>query len=297
MALLASEVTNWCAIAIGVGAAAVAAWQLLKIGNQLRLSAETNVSSAYAVVSDRMAALRDLLDANDAALYPYFYDGLDPDDEQERPNKNVLDLACEAIVDFADVCVEQRKSIPHAEMDWSTWDAYFRHLYQNSPILRRFLRDNQDFYPDYLMSVFGYIVVRVEHTGEVTSEWQVAESPDGLRGYPWMRTWLITKICDKNAETHRLEAAVEASDPNASTIIVRCKWTGVHNTSQDDLDTVLYSWVLWQLTASPRWQTASIIVGERTVRTERLMSPTWRHRLAGPQREGYLAPKLPFDSR
>jgi hypothetical protein len=63
MSFLASEVTNWCAIAIGVGAAAVAAWQLLKIGNQLRLTAETNLSSAYAVVSERMAALRDLLAA------------------------------------------------------------------------------------------------------------------------------------------------------------------------------------------------------------------------------------------
>ena len=29
MSLLASEVTNWCEIAIDVGAAAVAAWQLL----------------------------------------------------------------------------------------------------------------------------------------------------------------------------------------------------------------------------------------------------------------------------
>jgi hypothetical protein len=40
-----------------------------------------------------------------------------------------------------------------------------------------FLRENKDFHPDHLMSVFGYIIVRKEHTGEVVSEWHVAESP------------------------------------------------------------------------------------------------------------------------
>jgi hypothetical protein len=133
----------------------------------------------------------------------------------------VLQLACEAIVDFADVCVEQRNSIRHAEMDWSTWDAYFRYLFQNSPVLQRFLRENKDFYPDYLTSVFGYIVVRVEHTGEVASEWQVEESEEGLQGYPWIRTWLITKIRkdkDKSGNTTTLEAAVQAPDRVATTV-------------------------------------------------------------------------------
>jgi hypothetical protein len=51
--------------------------------------------------------------------------------------------------------------------------------------VRPFLRENKDFHPDYLMSVFSYIIVRKEHTGEVVSEWHAAESEDGLVGYPW----------------------------------------------------------------------------------------------------------------
>ena len=91
-------------------------------------------------------------------------------------------MACEAIADFADVCVEQRKSITRGEMDWSTWDAYFRYLYRSSPVLQAFLRENQDFYPDYLMSVFGYIVVREERTGVVQSEWRVDDRKIGTTG-------------------------------------------------------------------------------------------------------------------
>ena len=306
MTLLASAITDWVTLAFAGVATLVAAWQFPKIGNQLRLAAETNLSSAYAVVSERMAALRDLLADNDAALYPYFYSGLDPDDEQapsslERPSEDVLQLACEAIVDFADVCVEQRKSIPHGEMDWSTWDAYFRYLYQQSPVLRGFLRENKDFYPDYLTSVFGYIVVRKEHTGVVLSEWQVEESEDGLQGYPWMRAWVITKIPDEDdetTETKRLEAAVQAPEERASTIDVLFTWSGIDAT--DELESVLYSWVLWQLKSSSRWRNANILVENQSPRTERLQSIPLSRRLfgpRGPQREAFLPPKIPFGSR
>jgi hypothetical protein len=84
MTLLASAFTDWVTLAFAGVARLIAAWQLPKIGNQLRLAAETNVSSAYSVVSERMASLRDILAADDAALYPYFYSGLDPDDEHDR---------------------------------------------------------------------------------------------------------------------------------------------------------------------------------------------------------------------
>jgi hypothetical protein len=307
MTLLASAFTDWVTLAFAGVATLIAAWQLPKIGNQLRLAAETNVSSAYSVVSERMASLRDILAADDAALYPYFYSGLDPDDEHDRslpkrPNEDVLQLACEAIVDFADVCVEQRNSIRHAEMDWSTWDAYFRYLFQNSPVLQRFLRENKDFYPDYLTSVFGYIVVRVEHTGEVASEWQVEESEEGLQGYPWIRTWLITKIRkdeDKSGNTTTMEAAVQAPDRVATTVGVQFTWEDVDARERDALEPVLYSWVLWQLKSSNRLQTANI-VDDRSTRYALLGPITWRRRLFGPRRrprERFLAPEVPTISR
>jgi len=198
MILFASTTTAEWLTAYGTVAAAgfaliatiVAVWQLPRIAGELTLAAQTNVSQAYAVVAERSAALRDLLANNEADLYPYFYERLRPHSKRERsfpkpPNEGTLQLACEAIVDFADVCVEQRKSIPGADMDWSTWDAYFRDLYQHSPVLKQFLRDNKDFYPDYLTTVFGYIVVRDEQTGNVKSEWKVSEKRRGeMHGFP-----------------------------------------------------------------------------------------------------------------
>ena len=289
--MLASSITDWLSFALGAAAVAIAFWQLPKIGNQLRLAAETNLSSAYAVVSERMAALRDLLAEDDAALYPYFYLGRDPEDEETNaPSEDVLQLACEAIADFADVCVEQRKSITRGEMDWSTWDAYFRYLYRSSPVLQAFLRENQDFYPDYLMSVFGYIVVREERTGVVQSEWQVDESEDGVSGYPWMRTWLIKKISEDD-QTEMLTAEVRAPDKGTSTTIdVNCSWTVEQ---EESVERVLYSWVLWQLTSSTVWETARILEGE-TVRTARLVPDPWWRRPFGPRlpprEDGFLAP-------
>jgi hypothetical protein len=280
MTLLASPTTtaDWMTAGGTVAAAGfaliatiVAIWQLSRIANQLTLAAQTNVSQAYAVVSERMAFLRDLLANDDAALYPYFYSGRDPLKKQPRsrrkpPRQDVLELACEAIVDFADVCVEQRKIIPHADMDWSTWDAYFRFLYQNSPVLKRFLKENKDLYPDYLTTVFGHIVVRDEDSGHVRSEWQVDESDEGLGGYPWMRTWLITELLDpttneteKRRKPKTLKAAV-LRPVHASTIDVRFTWGGVDGEEQHEIESVLYSWVLSQLKSSKRWRTANIFV-------------------------------------
>jgi hypothetical protein len=315
MTLLASTSTaEWMTASATVAAAAfaliatfVAVWQLRRIANDLTLAAQANVSQAYAVVSDRMAVLRDLLANDDAALYPYFYSGRDPLKKRpcslrKPPNQDVLELACEAIVDFADVCVVQRKSIPHEDMDWSSWDAYFRYLYQHSPFLKGFLRGKKDFYPDYLTSVFGYIVVRKEHTGEVVSEWQVEELKDGLKGYSWMRTWLITRFPkkgDTSGVTRTIEAAVQAPGEHSTSVEVSFTWPNVDATELDELESVI-SWVLWQLKSSSRWRTAKILVKDQDPRTARLMSLTWRRRLfgpRGPQRERYLPPKIPFGSR
>jgi hypothetical protein len=276
-----------------------------------------------------MSSLRNLLAEDDAALYPYFYEDLDPGSKRARsspttPNAGTLDLACEAIVDFADVCVEQRKSIPDADMDWSTWDAYFRFLYQNSPVLRRFLRDSKDFYPDYLTTVFGYILVRDEQTGTVASEWQVKESEQGLKGYPWMRTWVITEIggCaskGKDKETHTkaktLEAEVVHLDDHESAIDVQFTWRNVDVKEKQEIETVLYSWVLTQLKSCSPWRIANILDGSRNSRHALLGPMTWRRRLWRfivrvptrlftavfgtplPGREPFLAPVVRISSR
>jgi hypothetical protein len=248
--------------------AAGAIWQLPKIKKQLTLATQANVSEAYAVVSERSASLRNVLAADKAALYPYFYDGIDPDQTRwlskrpwlrKRPNKDALDLACEAFVDFADVCVEQRKTIAGADMDWSTWDSYFRYVYQHSPVLQRFLRKNIDFYPDYVTTVFGYIVVRDEKTGVVKSQWEVHESNEESKGYPWGRTWLISEITPKKKRP-MLKAAVKQLNPETVDVWFTWEQKNEQNVQKKTTEQVLYSWVLSQLKSSSRLRTANIVV-------------------------------------
>jgi hypothetical protein len=234
MSLLASAVTEWVsAVATGFTAAFAfaAVLQLFAIKRQTKQGALANVSESYGQISEQMASLRSILfehhDWN-----KYFFNGDDPredgvDDESEVGIQ--LGLVCDEIVDLADTIIEQRHTVPGAEMDWSTWELYLREIYQNSPLLQRYLRDNKQFYPDYVLTVFGYIIVRHADTGEVQSEWRVDEWPsdwaDRLdrerltaafekctgesasdaeqNGYPWFRTWVITKMGKENEETPR----------------------------------------------------------------------------------------------
>jgi hypothetical protein len=312
--LLASTLTDWLNAVGALGAAcfalvglALAFWQLPRISRQLKLSADTNVAQAYGAVSDRMASFHDILAADRAAFDPYFYGNAAPDDPptpgREAPSAHELELVCEAIVDFADVCVEERKCIAGAEMDWSTWDAYFRFIYQNSPALRAYLRDNTDFYPDYITAVFGFIVVREEAAGEIVSVWEVAEDPDGLKGYPWMRTWILTSIhLPSGAPTgERLVAAVNRPDARAPSLVeVACRWEGVSEEERAMLTPALHSWVLGQLAASTRLRTARIRDSEGADVTYRLEAPAFASARAqaarasgtAPPRERFLASRF-----
>jgi hypothetical protein len=312
-ATTADWITAWAAVAtaaIALVATGVAFWQLPQIRKQLTLVAHANASQAYDVVAERMASLRNILADDDAALYPYFYESRDPSNVSY--SKAALDLACEAIVDFADVCVEQRKSIAGADMDWSSWDAYFRHLYQHSPVLKAFLSENLDFYPDYVTTVFGYIRVRDELNGAVTSEWEVREAdPQEVAGYPWIRTWVMTQISQRDGKgelkpvpetmINTLKAAVSPAG-DASAVKVRFTWH-VDDVKTKELEPFLFSWVLSQLESSSRLRTAEIcVVGEKRRRRARLGSHTGRRRLwpvvtRNSPRERYLAQNVPFRLR
>ena len=121
-------------------------------------------------------------------------------------------------MDFVDGVVEQKRAMPWTgkpeSMDWSTWDAYFRFLYRSSPVLQEYVRDNLDYYPDYIFAVLGHLIVREPDSGTVTSRWVASEvtDPDGAAsadrllacrlfgdgalqgarsGYPWIRPWLF----------------------------------------------------------------------------------------------------------
>jgi hypothetical protein len=334
MIWLASTLTEWIA-AVGGGiagavAAFIAIWQLPEIKRAGKLSARANVSQSYAVVSERMSNLQDVLMERPDWI-PYFY-------EDESPSlggraKAKLDLICEAIADFADAVIEQRRTVTAYDpdgMDWSTWDAYFRFLYQNSPVLRESLRANRDFYPDYVFSVFGYIVVRDEESGALVDEWAVREwnrpDPDaedeftnwfdgsfgsgaGVVGYPWIRTWLITKIV---GDAPTIVASVRPPGADATAEVrFACYPEGsgdpkeVMGVPDEGLFPPIPSWVLAQLQSSTRARRVEVFLNPRGTGqyyharlrpAGRLGRRAWIVRRP-PAREAFLAPAIPIEKR
>jgi hypothetical protein len=276
-----------------------------------------------------MASLRNTLFAH-PEWSKYFFEGEDPREDKPRAKTMVgLELVCDEIVDLADTVIEQRRTVPGAEMDWSTWEAYLRDVYQNSPLLKRYLQESIQFYPDYVLSAFGYIIVRDEDTGEVQSEWSVdewrsarAKAPyperldsvlerwgidprsvsNAAHKYPWFRTWVITRI-GRNAEDRgpRLVAVTDPvkSDPERAN--VRFAWCE----SGDNLDPEevtkqakrhLQDWVLVVLQTSGRLKKANVKFDSQTM-TEVVLRERARWRLPRlwdkkRTREQYLAPTI-----
>jgi hypothetical protein len=199
--------------------------------HQLRIAAGAATSRQYGLVSEGMYRLTEMFMAQ-PDLLKYFYEEREPEDDLSEAAKVRLELICEAILDFADSVVEQKRALEGSQgmssMDWSTWDAYFRFLYAASPRLRAFLGENIDFFPDYVLAVFGLINVRDDWTGELVSQWEVSavtpakdkaeiaekETNDatwhlidrlwpktgdrwrwvGGPTFPWIGTWLIRRI-------------------------------------------------------------------------------------------------------
>jgi hypothetical protein len=325
MALLASAWGDAGAVTtavVAVVATIAAVWQLPAIKRQTRLSADASKSQSYGQVTQQMGALSAIFFETPDWL-AYFYEGADPADDELEPNElRRLELVCEAIADFADGLVEQRRSVPEADMDWSTWDAYLRFLHQNSPFLQRYLRENTDFYPDYLLSAFGYLVVRDELTGEITSEWAVSEwhrpegedaeerdeadraferwvdatFPDPERvghvGYPWLRTWVISRCDDEpgGARGPVLVASARPDEENVARATVRFAWhpepPALDRARIRSIEEVLCAWVIEQLESSSRLRHADVhfLGGERPDDRGRvyLSSPTRTRRIPRP---------------
>ena len=205
---------------IAVLAARYALGQVRGLRDQLAVSVRQGVSQLYGQVSSFMFQLNDTLDKNPGWI-EYFYDAAPPRADgtpKDRTLRLRLENMCERYMDLVDGVVEQHHAMPRSieqrSMDWSTWEFYFRYLYRHSPVLREYVRDNLDFYPDYIFAALGHIVVRTPASGQVTARWVVrevtepgAEDSDDRRlacrlfgdgalngvlsGYPWIRPWLI----------------------------------------------------------------------------------------------------------
>ena len=208
-------VGQWLGIVIALGGLVFVVLQVRDLARQQKLAAKAATSLLYGVVSEAMSRVNNLF-----YLHPewvrYFYEG------EEAPASDAdlrtqLDMVCELVMDFVDAVVEQKRVLPaDISMDWSTWEAYFRFLYNRSPVLQEFVEDNLDFYPDYFLAALGYLVVREHHTGHTLSTWTACElDPDEKdakqvphmtlaarilereklppKGFPWNRTWIIRR--------------------------------------------------------------------------------------------------------
>ncbi len=170
--------------------------QLRDLHEQAELSARTARSQHYAQISSSMRELNRIFHER-WDLRRYFYEGASHDNLKDDGKTAVLlDNVCEIILDFADDVVEQYRALPDG-VDWTTWWSYFRYLYISSPKLRSFLWDNfNDFYPDYILQPFGFVVVRSAGvSGDLVGVWTLAlpqqedDEPSPPRSFPWVTTW------------------------------------------------------------------------------------------------------------
>lgn len=83
---------------------------------------------------------------------PYFYAGKKaPDEELEFERVNAL---AELFIDaFDSLVVHQGYTLK--EYEWETWDRYAKYIYRRSPIIRRYLADHADWYPEALFLLLG----------------------------------------------------------------------------------------------------------------------------------------------
>ncbi len=276
--MTSTDVADWATAASAVVAAVALVFtgrslsvlkrqNVVAMGTAERTSA-ASVSQSYGAISQGMAYINRLL-LDHPTWIPYFYETADAASEDGRPPLELepeLELVCEAIMDLVDTVIEQRGTSRKASsMDWSTWDAYFRYLYNSSSVLRSYIAKNLDFYPDYEFAALGYIVVRNELTGEVASTWHsreinLQEKGDqryaalfglprpayvGVAGYPWVRTWVMEAADPDLRGDSVLVAAVEIPEPWLARVHVRS--TG--DVSEEARE-ILYRWVLGTLTTS-----------------------------------------------
>jgi hypothetical protein len=309
--LLASALTDWIQAAgtsvaalLAVAAAGLAVWQLKSIKDQTITNTSANISQAYAVVSSEMGAIREHFLAH-PLLYPYFYEEKEPADGDAQEAAR-LQVVCEAICDFADGLVEQRRATPSADMDWSTWETYFRFLYGASPLLRAYIVENIEYYPDYVLSMFGFVVVRDEDSGKVKSMWAAtsmrreqavrAAFGDALpqpvlgHGYPWIGTWEIREVRNDMKEPRTLVASVQPTGSETASLFLT--WQSQEDAAATD---VLRSWVLGLVKESVRIVAVDVHVveaGEARLVGRVKLRPKSKARA----RERFLVPDVPIGS-
>jgi hypothetical protein len=251
-------------------AAAFAYFQIRGLRTQLRVSANQGLSQLYGQVSSLMFNILDTLERNPKWI-DYFYYGVPaPPAGDRRPDRELrlqLNNLCGRYLDLVDGVVEQRHTQPRlgaaTSMDWSTWDAYFRFVYRSSPVLREYVRENLDFYPDYLFAALGYVVVRDPASGAVWSRWvarEIQEDQDrqlacrlfgdaaldeGISGYPWIRSWLFHAdderwVRGSGEEGHEVTAAlatvtdIHPGPRRGRCAEVRLRWRGTLPASVDE---------------------------------------------------------------
>jgi hypothetical protein len=207
-------VGQWAGILIALGGLVFVFFQVRDLAKQQKLAAKAATSLLYGVVSEAMSRVNNLF-----YLHPewvrYFYEGEEaPANDPDL--RTQLDMVCELVMDFVDAIVEQKRVLPaDISMDWSTWEAYFRFLYDQSPVLQDHVDENLNFYPDYFLAALGFITVRNPKTGETVSKWTAREvdrdEKDAKQlpnvtlaagilgrelppqGFPWNRTWIIRR--------------------------------------------------------------------------------------------------------
>jgi hypothetical protein len=189
--VIAFNTPNWI-LAVAAIATFLVIWQQLRrLEQQAELATRATRSQLYGIVSEAMRRIGERFHEH-PEWRPFFYEGKEYPTYASPDDRVRIDNFCEALMDLVDAVVEQKRAMPES-MDWSTWDAYFRFLYANSPKLRSFVDENEDFYPDYIVAALGMIRVRRrperrpltsgDHpapptAGEVINRWEVRELRD-----------------------------------------------------------------------------------------------------------------------
>ncbi len=262
---------QWAGIVVALFGLVFVVIQVRDLARQQKLAAKAATSLLYGVVSEAMYRVNNVFYEHPGWVQ-YFYEAVEaPSRLSEAELLTQLDRVCELVMDFVDAVVEQKRVLPaEVSMDWSTWEAYFRYLYVNSPVLRTFIDENLDLYPDYFFAAFGYLVVRERDTGHILSTWIACEvDPDERdpeqvphvtmaaailerkklppQGFPWNRTWIIRRKAEaagQEASSTVVVAAVEGNGVDQAKVALRWRLQSNETQLSDRELKVLQYWVL-----------------------------------------------------
>ena len=128
--------------------------QTREMTRQNQISAKTTLIGMYKEISSVMLEI-DKLFFEHPDLRKYFYDGANIDIKDKKYNE-VLGLS-EYFLDFMDMFVvmgNYAPEYPGTNLPWSDWNVFFREIYSNSPIVRKYWADHQHWYNETLGPIF-----------------------------------------------------------------------------------------------------------------------------------------------